>query len=487
LRFPKNMPVLAVAARPLQQALPAQALSMPQDYANPGLSLMQLWAIFWAYRKLILAIAVAITLASGIFAKLMAKTYSSTATLMVNYESNDPMAARGMQTGPVGTYISTEMQLMASSEVLLPVVDKLNLVANKNYTAGYHGDGSGLRDWIKDALIKDLEIEQGKLGSQLILITASARDGILSAEIANAVADTYLEQQKQRVYGPASERAKNYSQELAELKHKVSVAQDQVTAFRQRTGVTDASAQANNVDAELLTTLEQRYQEAQNQRRAAEVAAAANAASSSSVMGSAVIQGLKTQLNDQAKQLAQMEATMGTAHPKVIELQNQMAATRRSLAAEVQTYSSNSASDLSSARLLEQKLAAAVEEQRTKVLAVRKLQDEGTKYVLELESAQSVYKRALDGYDQIMFASGEHYANVNFVSRAVPAIKAAKPNKPKLVIMGALAGLFFGLLGPFGYELILNRRVRCRDDFERGFGVPVLSEFDSFEAAAGHV
>jgi succinoglycan biosynthesis transport protein ExoP len=125
-------------------------------------------------------------------------------------------------------------------------------------------------------------------------------------------------------------------------------------------------------------------------------------------------------------------------------------------------------------------LAAAVEEQRTKVLSVRKLQDEGTKYVLELESAQSVYKRALDGYDQIMFATDEHNATkVNFISRAVPAMKAIKPNKPKLVLLGVVAGLLLGLATPFVYELIFNRRVRCRDDFERGFGVQVLSEFDA--------
>jgi uncharacterized protein involved in exopolysaccharide biosynthesis len=130
-------------------------------------------------------------------------------------------------------------------------------------------------------------------------------------------------------------------------------------------------------------------------------------------------------------------------------------------------------------------LAAAVEEQRAKVLGVRKLQDEGTKFVLELESAQSVYKRALDGYDQIMFASGEHYTNVNFVSRALPAMKAIKPNKPKLALVGALAGLLIGLASPFGYELVFNRRVRCRDDFERGFGVPVLSEFHAIDFAPG--
>jgi uncharacterized protein involved in exopolysaccharide biosynthesis len=402
---------------------------------------------------------------------------------MVNYETNDPLAARGIPTGPLQTYIATEIELMQTAEVLLPVVDKLKLTDNKAYTAGYNGNGSTLRDWVRNILSKDVDVEQGRSGSQLIFVTASARDPVLAASIANSVVDTYLEQQRQRVHGPAGERAKNYAQDLAELKQKVSLAQDQVTAFRQRNGVTDTAAQTSNVESDLLASLEQRYQEAQNQRRAAEVAAGGDRATSTAVMGSTVIQGLKAQLNDQDRQLAQMRSTMGSAHPKVIAMQNQIAATRKALAAEMATYSNNTGAQLIAARQLEQKLAAAVEVQRAKLLAVRKLQDEGTKYVLELESAQSVYKRALDGYDQIMFASGDHYTNVNFVSRAVPAMKATKPNKPKLVIMGALAGLFLGLAAPFGYELILARRVRCRDDFERDFGVPVLSEFDAIEPA----
>ncbi len=485
MRFPKNLPVLAVDRTALPSQAQVDAQVMPQDYENPGLSLLQVWSIAWAYRRQTIAIAIVVALLTAAIAKIMPKTYSATATLMVNYESNSPLAARDIPTGPVANYISTEMELMQSNEVLLPVVDKLKLTANEHYTAGYKRGSGELRDWVKDVVSKDLEVEQGRFGSQLIYITASARDPSLAASIANSIADTYLEQQRQRVYGPATERAKIYAQELAELKHKVSIAQDQVTAFRQKNGVTDAAAQANNVESDLLTSLEQRYQEAQNRRRAAEVAASGNRNASTAVLGSTLIQTLKTQLNDEDKQLAQMRATMGPAHPKVIELQNQMEATRRSLAAEMASYSNNTSTELTEARQLEQKLAAAVDEQHAKVLAVRKLQDEGTKYVLELESAQSVYKRALDGYDQIMFASGEHYTNVNFVSRAVPPLKAVKPNKPKLALMGALAGLFLGLAAPFGYELIFNRRMRCRDDFERAFGLPVLSEFDAIEFAPG--
>ncbi|HME39217.1 MAG TPA: GumC family protein [Steroidobacteraceae bacterium] len=477
----RNLPVLTAARAEVQ---PQEHMpSFDHDASPPGMSMAQLRAIVLAYRWQSILIAAAIVIMVAGVTKIMPKTYAATATLMVNYESNDPLAARGIQTGPVAAYISTEIELMQSSEVLLPVVDKLNLTADRNYTAGYKEGGGDLRDWVKDVLRKDLEIEQGRFGSQLIYITASARDPALAASIANAVADVYLDQQRQRVSGPASERAQSYARELAELKHKVSVAQDQVTAFRQKSGVTDAAAQTNNVEGDLLTSLELKYQEAQNQRRAAEVAASRDRLSLQAEKASDPFQMLRKRLNDQNSQLAVLRATMGPAHPKVIELENQIAATSKSLNDEI-TASQNSANaDLAGARQLEQKLAAAVAEQRAKVLGVRKLQDEGTKYVLELESAQSVYKRALDGYDQIMFASGEHYANVNFISRAVPVMKAMKPNKPKLVLLGVLAGLLLGLGTPFVYELLFNRRVRCRDDFERGFGVPVLSEFDAIKFA----
>ena len=110
------------------------------------------------------------------------------------------------------------------------------------------------------------------------------------------------------------------------------------------------------------------------------------------------------------------------------------------------------------------------------VLAQARLHDEAAKKLLELESAQSVYKRALDGYDQIMFAAGHRAINVSVVSRATPPVSAAKPKVVSGIVLGAIAALVFGLGIPLGSELF-NRRVRCRDDLERQHGVPVLVEF----------
>ena len=56
---------------------------------------------------------------------------------------------------------------------------------------------------------------------------------------------------------------------------------------------------------------------------------------------------------------------------------------------------------------------------------------------------------------------------------------AAKPDKVKLMGAASVLGLMLGLLGPLAYELLFNRRIRCVDDMERSFAIPVLIELNA--------
>ncbi len=115
---------------------------------------------------------------------------------------------------------------------------------------------------------------------------------------------------------------------------------------------------------------------------------------------------------------------------------------------------------------------------------LRAARDEGNKLNLELESAESAYKHALDGYDQIMFAAVANHTNVDFVSRATVPVKAAAPNKPKLFFMCLAAALGLAIFVPLIYEMFFNRRLRCRDDVERDFNIVVLAELKAAPALA---
>ena len=264
---------------------------------------------------------------------------------------------------------------------------------------------------------------------------------------------------------------------MAELKAKVTAAQERVTQFRRRSGLSDIAGR-NDSDAQALSSLEQQLLDVQSTQRVAEARGVGVRAVSGDVLTSPTIQVLKRELTTQEAQLAQLGTTYGSQHPKLLELKSQITATRSALAREIGAYTNNNSTQVLAGRQLEKSLGRAVNDQRARDLAVRQQQDEGAKFLLELESAQAVYKRALEGYDQIMFASDGKLTNVSLMSRAIPAVTATKPKKLKYLLAGAMAAAFAGLTGPLVYELWLRRRVRCRDDLERDFGMPVLVEFE---------
>lgn len=470
--YPRDLPVLATAT-----PLSLHAPYLSQQHAQPGMSLPQFAAILWAYRRPSLLIAGAVMLIAGVGCLLWPRTYEATATLMVDFEVNDPLGGREFPTGLLGSYMATQVELARGSEVLLPVIERLRLTEHEDYADGHSGDADSLPTWVETRVRKKLLVEQGKYGSQLIYVTYGANSAAEAAQVANAVAEVYSEQQHERLTGPAGERAARYAAQLVELKDKVSHAQQQVTEFRQRSGLID-SDEKGDVGMLMLSTLEERLLEAQNARRAAASRAAADASVGSQVLGSPMIQSLKTQVALQGATLAQLRTTLGPRHPQVMEVQSQLAATRSALDGELRAYSRNAAAELASAQQLEKELQKAVEERRASVLKVRRLQDSGAKQMLELASAQSVYQRALEGYDQVLFASTGGYTNISIVSRATPPPRPSKPRVGIAMFLAAVAGIALGLAVPLVYEL-LNRRVRCRDDVERDHGIPVLMELGS--------
>ena len=80
-----------------------------------------------------------------------------------------------------------------------------------------------------------------------------------------------------------------------------------------------------------------------------------------------------------------------------------------------------------------------------------------------------------------MLASSGQYTNVNIISRASTPLKPAKPKFIVNLLMGVVFGLALGVAIPFAREFA-GRKVRCRDDLERDYGVPVLVEFDPMPA-----
>lgn len=470
-----HLPALHVAT-----AVTTPRSFIPLNYVHPGLTLAQVLAILRAHRRAFIAIFVTISAAAIVLTAMMPRTYEATAKLLVRYEVNDPLGGKEFPLALLAGYIATQTELLQGPGVLLPVIDQLQLTLDKHYTEGFNGDAADLKTFVLAGLQKRLTISQEQASSQLVHVTYAGRSPAEAAQVSNAIADVYVKQQNDRMVEPAVTQTLRYSEQVAGLRAKAERAQEQLTAFRDSNGLVDPTS-AVDIDMGLLQTLEQKLLEAQNLRRAAEARSATDISVGSQVLNSTLAQTLKSQLSTLAARQAELQSSLGPQHPDMIALQAQIAQTRKSLAAEVGSYSANAASDIAGSRALESKLQVALDEQRQRVLKIRELQERTAGYQLELASAQAVYKRALDGFDQVAFAAHSRYNNVSVESRAAKPLRPSRPNVLKYSALGIMLGGFLGLALPLLFELV-NRRVRCRDDLESDHGIPVLMEFDALAA-----
>jgi protein tyrosine kinase modulator len=466
-----NLPIV------ISDNAPASVITSADDeISSPGLSLAQVICILHAYRKRSALILLALVFAFGLLIKILPKSYVATATLIVNYGDRNPLASPDLPNGWQSTFIPTQIDLIQSPVVLQPVIDRLHLTTDRQFTRGFVGPPSALRELVLSNLRNSLAVYQGN-GSQLLYIQASSKYPYEAAAVANAVATEYLQLSQRRLDEPAIRRAQLYSQELAELRTNTIEAQNRVAAYRQRHGMIDLSP-GNGDDAEAtLTDLEQKLLAAENAERNVQAQLQAQAwsgAPSADRSASPLI----TQLNEQEVDLAKLRQTLGPRHPTVLALETQIAATKRALSADLSMQ-------LADASKLVNNYQAAVATQRELVLKRRRVQDDGTKLLLELQSAEATYKRALDGYSQIEFASNGTFNDVSLVSRAAPPVRAVKPNKIKYFLASCILSFGVALGLPFAYELLLNRRLRCRDDLERHFGIPVLAQFGPISGRGG--
>jgi uncharacterized protein involved in exopolysaccharide biosynthesis len=465
---------------PASQQEPPHGIPFPladEKEGGAGFTLLQLWSMVRAHLWLSIGLFAVLVALAYVGIKNLPKSYVATADLIVNSDNTDPLAGRNYPVGQQGSFFPTQVELINNSVTLLPVIDRLKLQENEHFTGGYVGDPKTLNDIVLANLRSSLDVAPGR-GSQLLYVSATAGNPGLAADIANAVADEYLRQNSQRTNAPAVQQAERYADQLAELKSKYDAAQAKLDDYRQRNDMAELK-EGQNGDAEGagLYDLQAQLQAASKERRLLDSKQIDPRATSSAVLDMPEVINLQSDLDKFEADLAKARAAkLGPNHPTITKLQGQITATREQINAAVRARSDNLALQLKRATELENKLQAEYKRERERVLNRRTVGDEGSRLLLEMQNTKDAYSQALKGQDQVQFKSMGNYQDIQLVHRADPPVKASKPNKMKLFAMAFLASLSLALGGPFAYELLLDRRIRCRDDLEKGFGIVTLAQ-----------
>lgn len=450
---------------------------LPREWMTPGMTAAQLLAIVGAYRRVIAITAISAMMLAVLFSLIMSKTYVATTTLRIDAPTRDPETGGEISATMAAGFMSTQMDLIHSSRVLLAVVDKLGWDRDPDYASSSDGVERNRQRIAERVLAKNLKVVAGSKDSHLVDLSYAAKTPELAARVANVIAETYIETLSSSSAEPADKRSKAYTEQLDGLRQAVDDAQAKVTAFRNQNGLIELD-QTVDAEGKYLLDLNTRLVETQAAERLGQLRMSESrrgAASDTAVLDSPVVQKLKEQLLELESRFAEVSRTLGPNHPDYRALQAEIAVARSRLASETGVYSQSIRQQAGISRSDAAELRAEIAEQREKVLKVRALQEQGAGLRRALEAAKSIYDKALQSYDQVVLGGVRRLPSVGVITEAVAPLNASKPIIRVNLILGLIGGLVCGLIGSFLWELA-HRRVRCVDDLERELRLPLLAE-----------
>jgi uncharacterized protein involved in exopolysaccharide biosynthesis len=316
-------------------------------------------------RQLRYLIVFVLLVAGGTYGLLMqlAPVYKSETTLLIT-SGESSLTAPAQSAADSATAldlqaITSQVQLIRSRDLALAVVHKLDLLHKTEFDPKANPsvltrlmralhlakpDSEVVtEDRVLDAYYDKLSVYAVD-NSRVIGIDFSSTDPQLAADVANAIADEYLSRQKAAKRDTTADAAQWLSDQIVDLRAKVQTAEAKVEQYRAEHDLFDTSSgtssttlsqqQLSDLNAELTRV---RAARADAEAKANQIRTALqtdNVPNVSDVINSQLIQNLIAQEVALRSQIAQLNATLLPQHPKMRELNAQLAGLDDQIGAE---------------------------------------------------------------------------------------------------------------------------------------------------------
>lgn len=306
-----------------------------------------------------------------------------------------------------------------------------------------------------DALVDVVEAMQSHLRvlndgrSYTIRVQFESRSADKATRIANLVVETYLINQSVAKSTGARLAADRLSGRIEELRAQVRDAEQAVQRFRERNqlietnGSTMNSQQLSELSTQLILARTERAQVEARYKRIQELEKSPGGLEAASeVLSSSLIQRLREQESDLARQQAEISSTYGDKHPKMINLRSQIQDLDRKILEEVGKVAKSVASDVEVSRTREATLTRNLGELQQRLADGARAGVQLRELEREAETRRQTLKELLTQVKAIGERDALAAPGARILSRAVPP-REISSTKPQLIIVAALVASAF--------------------------------------------
>lgn len=462
--------------------------------------------IYWrsiAKRKWqILGLGVFLAVCAAVVVHLMTPIYRSTATLLIeqNKAKIAPTEEVYASVGDSREHFQTQAEILKSRALAVKLVNKLSLVKHPDFdprqqkpgltqsikeTLGIAGEQP---DWTEErlekaavrALMNRTTVEPVRL-SQLVKVHFESADPLTAAEIANAIAEIYIESDM-AVRDDMNLRATEWlGGRLAGLKKNLEESERALQAYREQARLIETRGLAQSGASRQIEDLMTRLVAARQRRFAAEHAYEQISGAKGQleilpvVMRNPLVQRIKDLESEAEKSISELSARFGPEHPRMIQAMAELKQARENTRREVETVVSSLTNEYELARANEKALESSVAQAKGTVQSINRKEYELASLERAVATNRQIYELFLNRFRETR-ASRDVQANA--VARISDEARAAqypvKPRKEQIVSVAFVLGLLLGALVALLLER-LDNTLKSADDVEEKLGQPMLT------------
>lgn len=480
-------------------------------------------------RHVALAAFVVVSLAAAVYSFTATPTYEGRAQLLI--ESDDPNVIDFKQVTGDGAnassisrqdYYQTQYKLLQSRSVAKKTIDTLNLWDNvelrpdardqsfsvsrmakssTEWVSGLFstrteheapgGDETAAQAEAIDEFLDRLAIAPVR-NSRLVEVAYRSENPRLAAEVANAVAKSYIDMNLDFRFTATREASQWLEQQLTEQRKGVESAEVRLQQYREQNDALSLEDRQNivvqklaDLNAAVTRAKTERLQKEAMYRQLVEAEGdPARLDTFPAILANEFIQQQKAELSALQRKQVQLSEKYGERHPEMIEVQSSLQNAQLKLQGEVAKVVQSVRMEYQAAVAQEQSMTAALEAQKGEALAMnRKAIDYGV-IQRDVDSNKQIYDSLLQRAKETGVSGELRTSNVRIVDPAETPVDPVSPRRALNILLGLFGGAFLGIGLAFFFEY-LDNRVKTPEEIEQELGLPSLGLIPMTAGVAG--
>lgn len=465
--------------------------SVPEmDQEETGVPLSHYLWVIKRHRWRVLAFVTASVLATAVVSNRITPIFEATATVDIDRQSPNAVVGQEAMRSPTALdsdqFLATQIKLVQSDSVLRPVARKFNLLAleNKDREEADRYPNAAQAP----VFLKRLKVNRPS-NTYLLLISYRSPDPQLAADVANAIAQSYLEHTYNIRYRASASLTNFMEKQLEELRAKMERSGSALVQFEREMNVISPEEKTNILSSRLLQ-LNTEYTNAQADRVRKEAAFASvrnGSIEAAQVSGQGEpLRRLTEKLNEGQERFSQVKAQYRAAHPEyrkaaayLAEVQRQHDKTRNNIMQRVEI-------EYQESREREAMLQKAVQETKAEFDRLNTRSFEYQALKREAEADKKLYEELVRKIKEAGINASFQNSSIRIADPARPAIKPVFPN----VKMNIAVALLFSTLLAFGTAILsdaLDNTIRDPEQVSRTLKTEVVGSLPVVKSWRGRL